>query len=146
MGMETSSFAALPPVPNTIHIAGEALDITPLKIGELPAFARAVQPLAAKLGPEPDWLQLIAEEGAAVIQALAIACRKPSDWVSALALDDAIALSEAVFEANADFFIRRVVPEVLRVTAGMTTRIGTLTPGPTSSSDSSMPDIATPTS
>ena len=146
MVMENATFAALPPVPNTLHIAGESLDITPLKIGELPAFARAVQPLAAKLGPEPDWLQLVAEEGAAVIQALAIACRKPADWVSALALDEAIALSEAVFEANADFFIRRVVPEVLRVTTGMTVRIGTLTPGPTSSSDSSMPDIATPTS
>jgi len=144
--MDNANFAALPPVPNTCLIAGETLDITPLRIGELPAFARAVQPFAARLGAEPDWLQLIGEEGAAVIQALAIACRKPVDWVSALSVDQAITLSEAVFEANADFFIRRVVPEVLRVTTGMTARIGTLIPGPTSSSDSSMPDTAIPIS
>ena len=54
--MTNEPFAALPPIPETVVIGGEALDITPLKVGELPIFARAVRPIAGKLGPDPDWL------------------------------------------------------------------------------------------
>lgn len=138
----TTQFDALPPVPTSILIGGETLEVTPLKVGELPAFARAVRPIASKLSPSPDWLRLLSEDGESVILALAIACRRPPDWVSALALDEAILLAEAVFGANADFFIRRVVPEVTRVS----NRIGTLLSGATPSSVSSAPDTAIPTS
>jgi hypothetical protein len=137
-----TQFDALPPVPTSILIGGETLEVTPLKVGELPAFARAVRPIASKLSPSPDWLRLLSEDGESVILALAIACRRPPDWVSALALDEAILLAEAVFGANADFFIRRVVPEVTRVS----NRIGTLLGGATPSSVSSTPDTAIPTS
>ncbi|TXT26194.1 MAG: hypothetical protein FD131_4311 [Rhodocyclaceae bacterium] len=77
-----------------------------------------------------------------MILALAIACRRPPEWVSLLALDDAIRLAEAVFGANADFFIRRVVPEITRVSQ----RIGTVIPGATPSPGSSGPDTAIPMS
>ena len=77
-----------------------------------------------------------------VILALAIACRRPPEWVSGLSLDDAIRLAEAVFGANADFFIRRVVPEITRVSL----TIGTLIPGQTPLPGSSDPATATPTS
>ena len=101
--MTENLFAALPPVPESLVIGGETLDITPLKVGELPIFARTVRPIAGKLGPDPDWLRLLSEDGESVILALAIACRRPPEWVSCLALDDAIRLAEAVFGANADF-------------------------------------------
>jgi len=140
--MNANVFAALPPVPETLVIGGETLDITPLKVGELPIFARAVRSLAGKLGPDPDWLRLLSEDGEAMILALAIACRRPAEWVSGLALDDAIRLAEAVFGANADFFIRRVVPEIARVSQ----TIGTLIPGQMPSSGSSDPATITQTS
>ena len=88
--MTENLFAALPPVPESLVIGGETLDITPLKVGELPIFARTVRPIAGKLGPDPDWLRLLSEDGESVILALAIACRRPPEWVSGLALDDAI--------------------------------------------------------
>ena len=146
MKPDNAPFAALPPFPATVVIAGENLDITPLKVGELPTFARAVRSIAIKLSPDPDWLSLLSEDGECVILALAIACRRPHEWVAGLALDDAIHLAEMVFEANADFFIRRVVPEVMRVAGGINARIGTLIPGPTSSSDSFTAGTVTPTS
>ncbi len=150
MAMTTQTFAALPPVPISILIGGESLEITPLKVGELPAFARAVRPVAAKLTPDPDWLRLLSEDGESVILALAIACRRPPDWVAALAVDEAIRLGEAVFQANADFFIRRVVPEITQMSARIGTQIsqqvGTAIPGATPSTDSSDPATATPTS
>lgn len=140
--MTNEPFAALPPVAETVIIGGEALDITPLKVGELPIFARTVRPIAGKLGPGPDWMRLLSEDGESVILALAIACRRPPEWVSVLALDDAIRLAEAVLGANADFFIRRVVPEITRVSQ----TLGTLIPGPTPLPGSSDPATATPTS
>lgn len=140
--MTDDTFAALPPVPETLIIGGETLDITPLKVGELPIFARTVRPFAGKLTADPDWLRLLSEDGETVILALAIACRRPPEWVSLLALDDAIRLAEAVFGANADFFIRRVVPEITRVSQ----RIGTVIPGATPSPSSSGPDTAIPMS
>lgn len=140
--MNDAVFAALPPLAEPLVIGGETLDITPLRVGELPAFARAVRPVAGKLGTDPDWLRLLSEDGESVILALAIACRRPPNWVAALAIDEAIRLAEAVFGANADFFIRRVVPEITRVSQV----IGTLIPGPTPSADFSGPATATPTS
>lgn len=146
MAMTTQTFAALPPVPTSLLIGGESLEITPLKVGELPAFARAVRPVAAKLTPDPDWLRLLSEDGESVILALAIACRRPPDWVAALAVDEAIRLGEAVFQANADFFIRRVVPEITQMSARVSQQIGTVIPGATPSTGSSDPATATPTS
>lgn len=146
MTMTAQTFAALPPVPTSIFIGGEPIEITPLKVGELPAFARAVRPVAAKLAPDPDWLRLLSEDGESVILALAIACRRPPDWVAALAVDEAIRLGEAVFQANADFFIRRVVPEITQMSARVSQQIGTVIPGAMPSTGSFDPAIATPTS
>ena len=102
----------------------------------------AVDRLAGRLGPDPDWLRLLSDDGESVILALAIACRRPPEWVAGLALDDAVRLAEAVFGANADFFIRRVLPAITQ----LSTRIGQTTPGATSSPASSEPATATPIS
>ena len=125
--MGKDPFAALPPVPDTFEIAGERIDLTPLKVGEVPAFARAVQPLAASLSASPDWLALLAEHGEAVIAAIAIATRRPVEWVAGLDLDEAVRLAEAVFAVNADFFIRRLLPSVTQAAA----RIGQTLESPT---------------
>ena len=125
--MGNDTFAALPPVPVSVEIAGERIDLSPLKVGEVPAFARAVQPIAASLLASPDWLALLAEHGEAVIAAVAIAARRPVDWVAGLDLDEAVHLAEAVFGVNADFFIRRLLPSVTQAAA----RIGQTLESPT---------------
>ena len=131
--MKGETFAALPPVPVTLVIGGEPLELTPIRVGELPAFARAVQPVAVSLSASPDWLVLMADHGEAVIEAVAIASRRPVEWVADLGLDEAVRLAEAVFEVNADFFIQRVLPGLTEAA----TRISTLAariPGATQSS------------
>ena len=122
--MRGDTFAALPPVPVTLVIGGERLDLTPLKVGDVPAFARAVQPVAASLSASPDWLALLAKHGEAVIDAVAIASRRPSEWVTSLALDDAVRLAEAVFEVNADFFIQRVLPSLTEAATRVSQTLG----------------------
>ena len=125
--MGNDTFAVLPPVPVSVEIAGERIDLSPLKVGEVPAFARTVQPLAASLSASPDWLALLAEHGEAAIAAIAVAARRPVDWVSGLDLDEAVHLAEAVFEVNADFFIQRLLPSVTQAAA----RIGQTLESPT---------------
>ena len=125
--MGNDMFAALPPVPVSVEISGEHIDLTPLKVGEVPAFARAVQPIAASLSASPDWLALMAEHGEAAIAAIAVATRRPVEWVAGLDLDEAVRLAEAVFGVNADFFIRRLLPIVTQAAA----RIGQTLESPT---------------
>ena len=132
--MGNDMFAALPPVPLSIEIAGERIDLTPLKVGEVPAFARAVQPIAVGLSASPDWLALLAEHGEAVIAAIAIATRRPVVWVAGLDLDEAVRLAEAVFGVNADFFIRRLLPSVTQAAARIGQALESPTPGATPSS------------
>lgn len=127
--MRGDTFAALPPVPVTLVIGGERLELTPLKVGDVPAFARAVQPVAASLSASPDWLALLAEHGEAVIDAVAIASRRPPEWVTNLALDDAVRLAEAVFEVNADFFIQRVLPSLTEAATRVSQILGAQIPG-----------------
>jgi hypothetical protein len=132
--MGNDMFAALPPVPLSIEIAGERIDLTPLKVGEVPAFARAVQPIAAGLSASPDWLALLADHGEAVIAAIAIATRRPVVWVAGLDLDEAVRLAEAVFGVNADFFIRRLLPSVTQAAVRIGQTLESPSPGATPSS------------
>ena len=127
--MMSDTFAALPPVPVTLVIGGERLELTPLKVGDVPAFARAVQSVAASLSASPDWLALLAEHGEAVIDAVAIASRRPPEWVTNLALDDAVRLAEAVFEVNADFFIQRVLPSLTEAATRVSQTLRARIPG-----------------
>ncbi len=122
--------AVLPPIPVEIRVADQTIALTPLVLGELPAFARAIQPFTTELAVEPDWLRLLSSHGEAMIDAMAIASRQPRAWIAGLALDEAICLGEALFEVNADFFIQRVVPKVGEAVS----RIGTTLAGPTPAS------------
>ena len=132
--MRGDTFAALPPVPVTLVIGGERLELTPLRVGDVPAFARAVQPVAASLSASPDWLKLLALHGEAVVEAVAIASRRPPEWVRDLEIDDAVRLAEAVFEVNADFFIQRVLPSLTEAATRVSQTLGARIPGATHSS------------
>lgn len=141
--------AALPPVLTTVTIRGESIELSPLRVGELPALLRVLQPIAHDITPEPEWLRLISAHGERVIEALAIASRRPPTWVAELALDQAVRLADAVFEVNADFFLQQLLPEISRVGQRLQVRLeplnAALTLGPTPSPGCSVTAIATPT-
>jgi hypothetical protein len=128
-----SDFDAFPPTPQSLVIAGIALEITPIRVGEIPALLAAVRPFAHRLvDGEPDWLELLADHGEALIKAIAVASRQPQDWAAALTMDDAIRLATTLFEVNADFFVQRVVPTIqhaaARINAQMSGPLAGLTP------------------
>lgn len=106
-------FASFPPQPQSLEIAGDTLALTPIRVGEVPVLLAAIKPIAPHLvNGDPDWLALLTEHGDAILDALAIAARRPREWVEALSLDDAVQLATALFEVNVDFFVQRVVPAI----------------------------------
>ena len=118
--------AVLPPVPVEIRVAEQTIALTPLVLGELPAFAKAIQPFTADLAIEPDWLRLLGSHGDSMIEAMAIASRQSREWIAGLALDEAIFLAQSLFEVNADFFIQQVLPKLGEAVS----RIGSQLAGP----------------
>lgn len=128
--MTHSDLDVLVPQARVLELTGQRLTVSPLVVGELPAMLKAVHPFAEQLTGEPDWLTLLCDHGDTLLAALALASRQPRDWVDALALDDAITLAAAVFEVNADFFVRRVAPKVGDLAQSLNGRLAGSTPSP----------------
>lgn len=113
MGAAMSDLEALIPQSIELVIDSEPLAIKPLKVGQMPAFLRAISPVMQQLtASEIDWLALFGERGDDLLSAIAIAVGKPRAWVDELAADEAILLAAKVIEVNADFFTRTVIPKL----------------------------------
>ncbi|WP_124982707.1 hypothetical protein [Ralstonia solanacearum] len=120
-----------------ITLAGETVSVKPLKVGQMPAFLRAITPVMQQIGGDGiDWLALFGERGDDLLAAVAIAVGKPRAWVDDLAADEAILLAAKVIEVNADFFTRRVMPKLdgLFVQASTVAATATVAAGSTPSS------------
>lgn len=107
------------PQPVRLTLAGEQIEMTPLRIGQIPAFARALQPLRTSLPDthsDIDIALLMIDNGEALLAAAAIAVARPRAWIDSLLPDEFIALAEQIIVVNSDFFTRRVLPQVQRTT------------------------------
>jgi hypothetical protein len=108
-----SDLDTLVPQPLEVVIAGETVRISPLRVGQLPGFLRAITPVMQQISlADIDWLSLFGERGDDLLSAIAIAGGKPRAWVDDLAADEAILLAAKVIEVNADFFTRTVMPRL----------------------------------
>lgn len=118
-----------------ISLAGDVVAIKPLKIGQMPAFLRAITPVMQQLGSNGiDWLALFGEHGDDLLTAVSIAIGKPRAWVDALDADEAILVAAKVIEVNADFFTRTVMPRLNEQMGGLFEQASTATAGLTPSS------------
>lgn len=125
--------------PCEVAVAGKAVAVSPLRVRQIPAFARHVAPVAAFL-MNGDLLAAVAAGGEDMVKALAVATGEPEDWLGDLLPDEFVALAAAVMEVNADFFVRRVAPAL--AAAGETMKTQMPTAGETSSPSSSTTDTA----
>lgn len=108
------------PTGKQISINDENLTIKPFKFGELPKVFKAIGPLTSILGnllqnrdvTFPAIASLIMDGGDSIIDLMVIGSRKPRDWVDELEMDQGVEVLTAIFEVNADFFTRKVLPLV----------------------------------
>lgn len=118
-----SDLETLIPQAVELVIDGEPLAVKPLKVGQMPAFLRAITPVMQQIGGDGiDWLTLIGERGDDLLTAVSIAIGKPRAWVDELAADEAILLAAKVIEVNADFFTRTVMPRLNGEMGGLIAR------------------------
>jgi hypothetical protein len=121
-------------IPQAVELVidGEPLAIKPLKVGQMPAFLRAITPVMQQIGGDGiDWLALFGERGDDLLTAVSIAVGKPRAWVDALDADQAILLAAKVIEVNADFFTRTVMPRLDELIAQTSAAVAVTTAGST---------------
>lgn len=116
----TDDLDVLDPAPRRVAFRGEVLELRPLRLGDLPAFSRAVRPVIAEFAGDrhPEWedndermvLDMAELHGEAIIAAAAIATGRPAEWVAAADnTADVLGLVRAIVEVNHDFFIQAMM-------------------------------------
>lgn len=102
-----------------VTLGGKTYTVGPLTIGQLPAFARAIKPVSGAIeealrsgaGFSADLvLDLIAEHGDTVIEAVSIATGIAADEVRKGNAADLLSVVPAVLKANRDFLLGRLTP------------------------------------
>lgn len=121
-----TDMAFIDPPTTTVVVRGQEIVVSPLVVGELPAFALALAPLSAGVGSlmqafararadgaelddvavAREVLELVGLHGEAALRALGIAVRKEPTFIAVLRLDEAVALGVTAIRINADFFGR----------------------------------------
>ena len=123
------------PEPRRVPIRGEVLDILPLRMKQLSAFSKAVDPcLQAIIAGQ--WKAALDDNSDALAKAVGIATGRGDVWAMGLYPDEFLVVCEAVLEVNLDFFARLVMPKA----TGLGTKLGLLLAGATSSPDLSKAD------
>lgn len=118
-----AGFGFVVPEPRTVQLRDRSVEITPLKVGEIGAFSRAITPLVGWLpslvgqdaSPEV-MLQMLSLHSDDALQAVSVAARQPLEVVAELQLDELLELASVCLEVNADFF-RRALPQLERSAA-----------------------------
>jgi hypothetical protein len=114
----TTDLTAVIPAPKLLTIAGEDLAIRQIKVGALPAALLAVQPILSTLMQREkplDLPKMFIRSTDDCLNLLSVMSGKPRTWVDDLEIDDAIQLFTPLLEANLDFFVQRVLPQLPEV-------------------------------
>ena len=117
----------LEPVATTVTFNGKELKLSPLKVGQIPAFARHIKPISTQLGSAMTGkidvvaiMGLLADSGDNIIEAVALASGVPADELRDTTPDKLIELAIAVVKVNADFFKGRLTPAILAAVKAVT--------------------------
>lgn len=130
-----NSLAAIDVAGIAVVIATGELEIKPIKVKQLPAFAKAIAPLAGLEFLKPR--ATIVKDGESAgfdvdigfllqgtyaddfINAVAIGSNLSRDALDNLDLADLINLGAAVLEVNLDFFTQRLMPQLSQITQNL---------------------------
>ena len=130
----------LDPPRRTLYVGGEQITVEPLSIGQVGPVQRVLNPLLAELRGAPedpdagaggtvlefDLKQFVVAHTDEAVEIVAIAIGRPKAWVARLYIDDFLDLATAVFEINLDFFNRRLVASLVRVTTRLQAAAGSM--------------------
>lgn len=123
---ETSDLTKIIPEPNTVTVGGKDIPVNTMKVKQLSATIKAIQPFAHafKAGKgNVDMSEIVMNNTDAVIDLVIIMTGESREFVLELGVDELIQLFTKVVEVNLDFFIQKVLPLLSgamgRLTAGL---------------------------
>lgn len=111
--MTTDELETLYPQPEEIEAGGEKLTILPLSTGQIMRVMKALKPALVDIQGEINITMIAAGHGETLVAAVSAATGKPIEWVENIPPDEFIRLAGKLLEVNADFFTRRVLPEII---------------------------------
>ena len=116
---ELNDLAVMLPLPKKLVIAGEEVDVSPLKLGEIVRIGAALKAIKSHFNQDKKVseiaLELLTSDDANyVLDALAVLIRKNREWVDNLSLDEAVEVLAAVLGNNVDVFQKKVIPAILQ--------------------------------
>jgi hypothetical protein len=131
MAADPKEFEAITPsTTGKLEWCGRTITVRPLKVGQIPGFAKAVAPILAAVPAtsgsweDMDVVGMIASHGEALIAACAIAAPEATDAeIRDAELDSFMVLIAEILSVNADFFRRRM-PQAGPKLAGMVASLG----------------------
>ncbi|MDP3334975.1 MAG: hypothetical protein Q8S55_23770 [Methylococcaceae bacterium] len=104
--------AVITPSTMTLDLSIGRIEISPIKVKQLPAFTKAISPLLSGIMQGEATLDLITSKAEDVINAVCAGAMMSREAVDALEIDELVKLGSAVLEVNADFFMKRVLPQL----------------------------------
>ena len=103
-----------------VNFHGRDIEITPLKVGQLPAFARAIKQISGAIsgalvggGMSAALAMEVMAEGESLVDAISIATGVSVAELNESTPDDLVSLASAALKVNADFFKGRLTPAIL---------------------------------
>lgn len=107
----SDEYEAIEPELTPVTFRGRELQLRPLTIGQLPAFARAMRNvLPSIMSDDLDMLMLMAEHGEVIIEAVSIATGLSTEELASSPIEDFVLLARAAVTVNRDFFAQWAAP------------------------------------
>jgi hypothetical protein len=99
--------------PRTVMVRDRSVEVKPLRVKHLSRAARLAEPILRAVSDEGttgvNWVRVM-QHADEVVGLCALATGLDEEFVGDLELDELMAIASAVFEVNADFFVRRLLP------------------------------------
>ncbi len=116
-----TDLSVIEPMTSRVKFCGRDVEFGPLKVGQIPSFARAIKPasgtiaelMAAGSIDAQALIAMIAEHGESFVEAVAIATGVPAAELNDSGLDELVALAVSAIKVNADFFKGRLTPAIV---------------------------------
>lgn len=118
------------PEGKTVVVQGESLVIKPYAFGQLAMVSKLARPVISAMvdngvfESSGDTLALaggiiraMSEGGEDVLALVAYSIGKPREWLDTIQIDEGVELARSIFEVNADFFKKRILPILPRAAA-----------------------------
>lgn len=113
MSQPESDLDKIIPQPNIVTVGGKSIEVKTMKVKQLSATIKAIQPFAAafKAGQgQVDMSDIVMNNTDNVVDLVSILTGESKEFVEDLGIDELIIVFTRLVEVNLDFFIQKVLP------------------------------------